>query len=163
MEYFDVPDADGAAGAVDVVEPVAERPGPRQGRAKRRSFSPEYKRQMVAEYDSAPKGSKGAVLRRERLYDSHIQEWRAAIEAGTLQVPAKRGRPARSKEQAGIAVLERENARLHAQLRSKDEVIADREAALNVLGKVSRSWSLCPPGTRHDTGYVHGLAGRHRR
>ncbi len=98
MEYFDVADADGAAGAVA----VAERPGSRQGRAKRCSFSPEYKRQMVAGYDSAPKGSKGAVLRRERLYDSHIQEWRAAIEAGTLQVPAKRGRPARSKEQAAV-------------------------------------------------------------
>ncbi len=44
MEYFDVADADGAAGAVA----VAERPGSRQGRAKRCSFSPEYKRQMVA-------------------------------------------------------------------------------------------------------------------
>lgn len=48
---------------------------------------------MVAEYDAAPKGIKGAALRRERLYDSHIQEWRAAVEAGTLDAPVRRGRP----------------------------------------------------------------------
>lgn len=135
MEHFSVADSGGAAIAAVATEPVVERAGPREGRAKRRSFSPEYKRQMVAEYDSAPKGSKGAVLRRERLYDSHIQEWRAAVEAGTLQAPPKRGRPPRSEQQAAITALERENARLHAELRSKDEVIAQREAALDVLGK----------------------------
>ena len=41
--------------------------GPRQGRAKRRTFTTQYKRQIVAEHDAAPKGAKGAVLRRERL------------------------------------------------------------------------------------------------
>ena len=49
---------------------------PRGGRSARRSFT--------AEYDAAPVGSKGAVLRRERLYDSHVTEWRAQITAGTL-------------------------------------------------------------------------------
>ncbi|MFI0264263.1 hypothetical protein ACH4OW_35310 [Streptomyces sp. NPDC017056] len=53
-------------------------------RPKRRTFTSEYKLQIVAEYDAAPKGEKGAVLRRERLYDLHIKEWRAARDAGTL-------------------------------------------------------------------------------
>lgn len=112
--------------------------GPREGRAKRRTFTAEYKRRIVAEYDAAPKGAKGAVLRRERLYDSHVQEWRAAIEAGTLDVPAKRGRPrgsGRSPDQARIVALERVVKRLEADLAKKDEAIADREAALDVLGK----------------------------
>ncbi|MCX5425943.1 hypothetical protein [Streptomyces sp. NBC_00078] len=40
--------------------------------------------------DAAPKGEKGAVLRRERLYDSHVKEWRAARDAGVLGALADR-------------------------------------------------------------------------
>lgn len=109
--------------------------GPREGRAKRRTFTTEYKRRIVAEYDAAPSGAKGAVLRRERLYDSHVQEWRAAIAAGTLDEPPKRGRPRKTAEQARIVELERQVARLEAESARKDEVIADRDAALEVLGK----------------------------
>ncbi len=55
-----------------VTDDVVGVAGPREGRAKRRTFTAEYKRAIVAEYDAAPTGSKGGVLRRERLYDSHI-------------------------------------------------------------------------------------------
>ncbi len=107
---------------------------PRAGRAQRRTFTAEFKRAIVAEYDAAPKGSKGAVLRRERLFDSHVKEWREAIEAGALGTP-KRGRPAKSLEQARIAELEKQVVKLEAEATKKDEVIEDREAALSVLGK----------------------------
>ncbi|WP_189050245.1 hypothetical protein [Micromonospora sonchi] len=50
----------------------------------RRVFSPEYKLAMVAEYENAPNGEKGAVLRREGLYSSHIIEWTRARDAGQL-------------------------------------------------------------------------------
>ncbi|WP_103533419.1 hypothetical protein [Streptomyces sp. SM11] len=43
-------------------------------RPKRRTFSPEYKLRIVAKYDAAPRNEKGAVLRRERLYHSHVKE-----------------------------------------------------------------------------------------
>lgn len=59
----------------------SEDPAPRP---IRRRFSPEYKLRMVAEYDAAPNGEKGAILRRERLYHSHIIEWRAARDAGAM-------------------------------------------------------------------------------
>lgn len=139
MEHIDstTSSSDATMATGDVAEP-AEAAGPREGRAKRRTFSTEYKRAIVAEYDAAPKGTKGEILRRERLYDSHIQEWRAAIAAGTLDAPRRPGRPkgsGRSPEQARIAELERENARLKAELGKKDEVIAKREDALDVLGK----------------------------
>jgi hypothetical protein len=40
---------------------------------------------MVAEYDRAIEpGERGALLRREGLYHSHIIEWRKARDAGTL-------------------------------------------------------------------------------
>ena len=115
--------------------PAPTAPGPREGRAQRRTFTAEYKRAIVAEYDAAPVRTKGAVLRRERLYDSHVKEWRAAIEAGTLESPPKKGRPGRTAEQARIAELERALARAEAESMRKDRVIADREAALEVLGK----------------------------
>lgn len=137
MEYFDSSNSDGrdavsAAGSADVGE------GPRAGRPVRRSFTADYKRRVVAEYDAAPVGRKGAVLRRERLYDSHVTEWRAAIAAGTLDTPPKRGRPkgsARSAEQARIAALERENARLRADLDRTERALAAKGDALDVLGK----------------------------
>jgi len=43
----------------------AEGPSPRP---VRRSFSPEYKLAIVAEYENAPNGEKGAILRREGTF-----------------------------------------------------------------------------------------------
>jgi len=40
----------------------------------RRRFTAQYKLDVVAEYDAAPPGEKGAVLRREGLYSSHVIE-----------------------------------------------------------------------------------------
>jgi len=64
--------------------PAGSDPAPRP---KRRTFSPEYKLRIVAEYDAAPKNGKGAILHRERLYHSHVKEWRAARDAGALEKP----------------------------------------------------------------------------
>jgi hypothetical protein len=41
---------------------------------RRRTFTAHYKLAMVAEYDRLPAGEKGALLRREGLYSSHIIE-----------------------------------------------------------------------------------------
>ena len=49
---------------------------PRADRPKRRTFTAEYKAQIVAEYEAADHGERGAILRREGLYSSHITEWR---------------------------------------------------------------------------------------
>ena len=62
-----------------------ERPDPEvPERARRRSFTAQYKLDVVAEYDAAPAGEKGAVLRREGLYSSHVIEWRRARDSGAL-------------------------------------------------------------------------------
>ncbi|GER99653.1 hypothetical protein Acor_17170 [Acrocarpospora corrugata] len=53
-----------------------EAGGPRADRPKRRHFTAEYKLRIVEEYDSAPAGEKGAILRREGSYDSSVQLWR---------------------------------------------------------------------------------------
>jgi transposase len=99
---------------------------------KRRTFSAEYKLRIVAEYDAAPAGEKGAILRRERLYSSHVIEWRQARDAGALNaLTDHRTAPARSKRhpaEAEAARLRKENERLRQEVARKD-------AALEVLGK----------------------------
>ena len=56
--------------------------GPRSDRPRRRTFTAEYKVQILAEYDAAERGERGAILRREGLYSSHIIDWRRAAQAG---------------------------------------------------------------------------------
>jgi hypothetical protein len=60
-------------------------------RARRRTFTAQYKLHVVAEEDAAPAGKKGAVLRREGLYPSEMIEWLRARNAGAL---ARGGRAA---------------------------------------------------------------------
>jgi transposase len=104
--------------------------GPRSDQPKRRTFTAEYKLAMVAEYDAATEpGAKGALLRREGLYSSHIIEWRRARDAGALagvgDMPRK---PARSDADREAGRLRAENERLRAEL-------AKTRAALDVVGK----------------------------
>ena len=84
-----------APGVVDpgrVDDAGTERPDPEvPERAKRRTFTAKYKLAILTEYDAAPEGGKGALLRREGLYSSHIVEWRKARDAGALaQLPRER-------------------------------------------------------------------------
>lgn len=131
-------------------------PGPRANRSSRRTFTTEFKRAIIQEYDAAPNGSKGAVLRRERLYDSHLQEWRAALDAGKLtQSTALRGRPKNSAEQDQIARLTKELAAERSAHERTLGQLASSDAALNVLGKgvaflealSSKNASSPPPAT----------------
>ena len=60
-----------------------EDPAPRP---KRRTFTAEYKARILAEHDALAKGSaeRGALIRREGLYSSHIAEWRHNAERAGL-------------------------------------------------------------------------------
>ena len=120
----------------DPAEQVWEE-GPRAGRPARRHFSTEYNRRILAEYEAAPTGSKGLVLRREGLYDASVKRWREQLEAGTLgrmSTPTPR-RGKKTPEQQRIAELEKQVAKLEAESAKKDKAIANREEALEVLGK----------------------------
>jgi transposase len=103
-------------------------------RPTRRVFSPEYKLAIVTEYENAPNGEKGAILRREGLYSSHVIEWTRARDAGTLTTtgPADPGtsakRPKKSAEQIELEKLRRRNAQLENDL-SKTRL------ALDIMGK----------------------------
>ena len=107
---------------------VADDPA---ARPRRRTFNAEYKGRILAEYDALPAGSseRGALLRREALYTSHIAEWRKARDTAGLEALAPRGRPAkRSPEQVELEKLRRRTARLEAEL-------ARTRLALEITGK----------------------------
>lgn len=57
-------------------------------KARRRRFTAEYKRKILAEVDVCSKpGEIGALLRREGLYSSSLGEWKRARERGALAAP----------------------------------------------------------------------------
>jgi len=107
---------------------VADDPA---ARPRRRTFTAEYKARILAEYDTIPAGStdRGALLRREGLYTSHIAEWRKARDTAGLDALAPKARPAkRSAEQVELEKLRRRTARLEAEL-------ARTRLALEITGK----------------------------
>ena len=61
--------------------------GPRSSQPKRRTFTAAYKLAMIEKYDAATEpGAKGALLRGEGLYDSHISYWRKGVHIFKRQV-----------------------------------------------------------------------------
>ncbi len=99
--------------------------------ARRRRFSAEYKSRILDEYDALPAGSteRGALLRGEGLYTSHIAEWRKAREAGARDGLTPKAKARRSREQVEVEKLRRKNERLEAELERT-------KTALEITGKV---------------------------
>ncbi len=98
-------------------------------RPRRRSFSAEYKLRIVAEYDAcAGDGDKGALLRREGLYSSHIIEWRRARDnaaAAGLDGPR---RAKTNPDSAALAKATKKIERLEADLKK-------HKLALDIAGR----------------------------
>jgi transposase len=110
---------------------VASGEGPRAGQPKRRTFTAAYKARILREYDELESGrERGALLRREGLYSSHIDGWRKSRDAGAATGLAEKpaGRPGRSSEAVEIERLRKENEKLTAEL-------TRTKAALEVVGK----------------------------
>jgi transposase len=101
-------------------------------RPRRRRFTADYKLAILADYDRlSGAGEKGALLRREGLYSSHIVEWRRAREAGMLRRSAS-GAVAKPGVAAGgdaaLAKATRRAERAEAEL-------AKTRMALEIMGK----------------------------
>lgn len=110
---------------------VASGKGPRAGQPKRRTFTAAYKARILQEYDQLGSGrERGALLRREGLYTSHISDWRRSRQDGAASGLADKpgGRPARSTEAVENERLRKENDKLTAEL-------TRTKAALEIMGK----------------------------
>lgn len=113
-----------------------QRPDPEvPERARRRTFTAKYKLAVLAAYDAAPDGEKGALLRREGLYSSHIDYWRKARDGGALAgLAAPRGRPQRDPRDAQISRLQREKTQLEQEL-AKARFVVDVQAKLHAYAR----------------------------
>ena len=107
--------------------------------AKRRQFSPAYKRRIVRAADAckAP-GEVGALLRREGLYSSHLSHWRRELEAAEKDaLSAKRRGPKPDANKAHgrrVEGLERDVARLQRKLERAEQIIDAQKKLCEVLG-----------------------------
>ena len=118
---------------------AAPRPNPEVlARAKRRTYTGEYKQKVLAEADAARgSGEIGAVLRRHGLYSSHLTKWRRERKSGILEglTPHKRGpkskvNPLTEENQK----LRRDNERLTDRLRKAEIVIDVQKKVAMLLG-----------------------------
>jgi len=129
-----------------VPEAVVSDPAPRP---VRRSFTAAYRLAVVAEYESAPRGEKGAVLRREGLYHSHIKEWTAARDAGALTgLGGARGSTRSSK---GSATDRGEVERLRAQYLRLTAQLTQTRTALDIMGKAHELLEMLSESTDTST------------
>lgn len=106
-----------------------------QPKAKRRTFTAEYKRDILAEADAASQlGAIGALLRREGLFSSHLVEWRKARERGELAglAPKKRGPTASPPDARDRAIEE-----LRRQLAQATTRAERAEALIEIQKKVA--------------------------
>lgn len=124
-------------------EGAGEAPGTRDtevvATAKRRRFSADEKRRILAEADACTKsGELGALLRREGIYSSMLSTWRKQRDRATetaLQ-PQRRGRkpdPTRA-DRVRMEKLERENARLQRELTQARLIIDVQKKVSALLG-----------------------------
>ena len=111
-------------------------------KAKRRTFSVDYKRRILREADECGQhGLVGALLRREGLYSSHLTDWRRQDAAGQLSGSrtTKRGRKAKqTAEQKENGRLRRENERLRQQLAQAELIIDAQKKVAELLELVSQ-------------------------
>jgi len=117
-------------------------------RPRRRRFSAEYKLAILAEIDAAEPGGIGAILRRERLYSSHLVDWRRARDRGALEALARpSGRPRPHPLAKENERLRRQNARLEGRLATAERII-------EIQGKVSELLGipLAQPSEDEDSG-----------
>lgn len=116
------------------------RPDPEVvAKAKRRTYTAEYKQRILleAEAAAATRGGLGALLRREGLYSSLLAYWRRERARGVLEAltPQKRGpKSKRHPLEEENQELRRQNARLREDLRKAQIIIDVQKKVAALLG-----------------------------
>lgn len=107
-------------------------------RPTRRRFTVEEKLRILAEYEAAKTPeARGAVLRREAIYSSHIALWRQKRDSGGKAALDRKRGPKPDPTAREIERLRRENERLakrNEQLEKVVEIQGKMQALLQQLG-----------------------------
>jgi transposase len=111
---------------------------------RRRSFTAEYKLAILEAYDACVgDGDKGALLRREGLYSSHIVEWRRARDSAARSGLGQPRRARKSPDAAALAKANRKIERLESEL-------AKHKLALEIAGKAHALLEMLAEGARDE-------------
>jgi transposase-like protein len=96
-------------------------------RVTRRRFTADEKARILQAYEEGSAIERAAICRRERIYSSHIANWRKQLSSG---------RPLDSKRGAKANPLGVENTRLKKEVASLEKRLAKAERVLDIQGKV---------------------------
>jgi len=134
------PQRSAAAAKAGADSPLASRPDPEVvAKAKRRTYTAEYKQRILAEAEAAAiPGGVGALLRREGLYSSLLAYWRRERADGIREALTPRKRGPKSKRHPmdeEIQKLRRQNARLTEDLRKAELIIDVQKKVAALLGR----------------------------
>jgi transposase-like protein len=132
-----IPSVDAATATRPALHAVADPEVPEK--ASRRKFTADYKLRVLNEADSCQHaGQRGALLRREGLYSSHLTTWRRQAQQGTLQAlsPRRRGPKARTPNplMKRVTTLEKENQHLRHKLKQAETIIEAQKKIAEILG-----------------------------
>ena len=131
-----IPSVDAATASRRTLHAVADPEVPEK--ASRRKFTADYKLRILKEAETCQHaGQRGALLRQEGLYSSHLTTWRRQAERGTLQAlsPRRRGPKARTPNplMKRVATLEKENQHLRHQLKQAETIIEVQKKISEIL------------------------------
>ena len=114
-------------------------------KAQRRQFTAEYKKRLLDEADACTTPSqRGALVRREGLYSSHLTTWRRQRAHGILDglAPKKRG--------VKPDPLALENTQLRSEIKHLEQQLHRAETIIEVQKKVSQLLSLPTESSQKD-------------
>ncbi|MBL4702124.1 MAG: transposase [Phycisphaeraceae bacterium] len=126
----------------DVSKDTQVKPDPALEKRTRRSFTTQYKLNILSQVEQCQRGEIGALLRREKLYASQLSDWRKERDRGDLDALAKTQPGPRAKlspEQKRIAQLEKQLVRLTRQIQIKDDCLELQKKAMQMLDQIERS------------------------
>lgn len=108
-----------------------EVPAQAPPKVRRRIFTAKHKFRLLREFDASDTNGRGALLRREGIYTSHISQWRKLSQLQNLD--AQRGRKPAPEEQRELERLRRENEKLMARLLKAEQVIEVQKNVYTLL------------------------------
>ena len=114
-------------------------------KAQRRQYTAEYKQRILDEADACTTPSqRGALVRREGLYSSHLATWRRQRAHGILDglAPKKRG--------VKPDPLALENAQLRCEIKRLEQQLQRAETIIEVQKKVSQLLNWPGEPSRQD-------------
>ena len=112
------------------------KPDPSLEKRGRRKFTADYKLRIITEADACKHGELGALLRREKLYNNQLADWRREYaEHGSDGLGKSLPGPAAAKtpEQRQIAQLSKEKEGLMRQLEIANDCLDLQKKALSML------------------------------